>query len=779
MEVPIIDFLNEHQIKYLPINIRIDNGKKTRKTMLCPSVKNYTSSDFKQFDFRQCKERFNQFKVHTNWIQIDTTEVNQIDIDLFPKESTQEEKAKLIEDWNKSECKKNLDKNHAHYLSLTKGLPHYFIKKSKIPEFSIPFVFDHLKSTCGWANWKDTKIYNGKKPLAIYNMGREILISDEDDDASDDDNTIDNKMTITSEELSNLMQGLPEDSYRCGPGNYCFNIVCALKKMNVPRNIARKHCARANHKFDSSWFNGVWNQKTLHLAYDQEYIRSKSSFKLGIPKNKCLINPSLLTDDLPKKKENIHDIIWGKFKEWVIKNKIVRLDNSDFIAKKLNDYHYEIIGDGQNWSVNDTINKFASDNNELFEGSGLRAKRDNLSVFLSSQQPAEWFPICKYNINYIGYKNGLYDLKNNEFIEKDFPKNILCRTYFDEDYKPLDEIPPDLKKIFDLQDFDDDTIDLLLAMIGRGLYPVGTDKWGKLLCLCGLGDTGKTTLLLLIQKALRINKVCTFSVGDKSSQFALGGKDKYELIIISEAENLPKSLTPEQIKCISRGELVELEQKRKDPYYLEWSVPIVMSSNGVLKFKDDSGACTKRISYFMLENVPEKPDQKIKANLIKLIPRLIPLFVNKYFAVKDDDYKETKQMTEWITDIELESDLFVEWLNGNEKDSMYQINYSKSKEDEVSAKKLMEYYNKHLWVVHKVRPRFRFNMKNINALKAMGIQKEKRMICKYCKEKHVVGCCEDYNRLGRTSNIIFKNIKVSYQYENDPTDVCHHDSDDD
>jgi hypothetical protein len=563
--------------------------------------------------------------------------------------------------------------------------------------------------------------------------------------------------------INKYIDGLPEEAYKCGEGNYAFNMFCALKKVGAKKCDIRRLMEKAKKDFCPLWFNTTWKQDTRAYSYDIEYIKSKSSYKEPplFETGKCLIKLDEL--DQPKKMKepkepNIHDIIWDRFFIWVKKNKLLRIKNTTLIATRELEYYAKVLYE----TNEECLNSFIKEHQRLFQGSGLSAKRKNISTFLDFNQPHDNFPIKELDWKYFGYKDGLFDLIENRFIKCDFPKDVLCRNYFDEDYNPITELPDELREIYNTQKFTDETIDINLALLGRCFYKINTlEKWGVIMCNYGMSDTGKSTITETMTNALAICNRASVSLNEKgSNRFCLYKKDKSEIICITEAENIPNIWSADMIKNLSRGELTEIEGKGKDSYSTTWDTPIVMASNGVLKYKDKSNGVGNRIVYFEYANTPTEKKPELKDNLYKIIPRLIPFYVQKYFDLikKGGAFKISEQMVSWRDAIDIEDDYFRTWLDMDNSDLYHQVIYEKGAE--TSANDIQEKFNNFVRFNIGKHEKHRISMANVEQLKLMKIDRKTIMSCKFCKKEHHKGCCEDYTRGARTSRTIYINCKI-------------------
>eukprot|EP00965_Chrysotila_dentata_P007793 254510-Pleurochrysis_carterae.AAC.1 len=138
----------------------------------------------------------------------------------------------------------------------------------------------------------------------------------------------------------------------------------------------------------------------------------------------------------------------------------------------------------------------------------------------------------------------------------------------------------------------DDTIEVYCALLGRVFFKIKSlDDWGVFPCSVGVSSTGKSTTIECVSSAVGYVK----TIDTNNNGFILEDTDKCELLCIDEAENLPARLDIEKMKAMPRGEKITINGKNRKQYDISWDVPVLLSSNEVINYKDKSGAIAKRI----------------------------------------------------------------------------------------------------------------------------------------------------------------------------------------
>ena len=758
-EIDILTFCNNNTIKTLPIRIDITGNKKLYCDIKSGNGKwedgrvNFNLKDFDKYDFKTCKGLTEMYLDETDYIGIDCTNIQQLDIDDIT--------GKYLDSDHSREYSK-----FPYYLSLRKKMPHYFIytNHQKKTSDDIPWEHDVLYKGC-WA-WchKNTKMVNGNnaiptiqlsknEPLknhnCFYDYGDEVeSLSDQESQVSVD------KRIYTKEMLDDIIGGLPPLAYMIGNDNYAFNMICGLKKAGATRKQVRDLMMKAGTDFNKDWFILTWKQDTSKYAYDVEFVLSKSTWKEPMG---CLIDIDSLTE--PKEgKENCHDIIWGLFFEWSENNNLVRIKNTEIVLKMKTEYY----GEEFSKSAQETLNLFICSSDyvsKLFDGKALKGKRENISCFLKENQPKEAFPFVEYNWKYFGFLNGLFNIETGSFVTKDFPKEVLCRNYFNEDYDPLTEIPDCLNTIYNDQHFTKDTIDIHLGLLGRSFYPINhLEDWGVVVVNYGVSNTGKSTTIEMINKSL--NQLKTKTIGSQSnekSRFALDGKNNNELLIINEAENLPNAIGADLFKSMCRGEKVEIEGKGKDCISENWTTPMLLASNTEIPYKDKSGGIGNRIVYFK-HSVIINPDPKIKIELHSLIPRLVPYLCKKYLDIATKPLELTPQICAWKEEVSENDDEFKAWINSLNDDVYLHLKFAKDKS--IKPKDLQDAFDNHIKYTLRQSKTIRIGLNEQALLGLKGIEKHATNYCKSCEKKWEKGCCDKYSQTNKVKKIVFTNCEL-------------------
>ena len=275
----IIDFCDKHNIKWFPINLKIDDNKKKMINMKEEHYKYYekTMADVNDYETLSIEELKNRQSIINDYeyIAMDTSEIFQIDVDAEGYDE------KLID-----------YKNMPYYLSLTKGLKHIFVKDNSGVDFigkRKPLIKHNSKTDiellCGQMSWckKDMKInnYNNNMLCNIYkgfnmtfNKPKEIKkkIENIPEELQQKIYNTNNKEII---ELINIINPNRADDY-----DSWYKIVGALKTENL-KDIAREFSKKSS-KYNAHEFETFYNsQIAMSLGVIYNIAKEDNKEKYG------------------------------------------------------------------------------------------------------------------------------------------------------------------------------------------------------------------------------------------------------------------------------------------------------------------------------------------------------------------------------------------------------------------------------------------------------------------------------------------------------------------
>lgn len=192
--------------------------------------------------------------------------------------------------------------------------------------------------------------------------------------------------------------------------------------------------------------------------------------------------------------------------------------------------------------------------------------------------------------NLIAFKNGIYDIANDKFM--DFKPDMVITNKINYNYD-LNAENKTIDKILDrLSVNDKDVRHLLEECIGYCFYR--RNELGKAFVLTGDGANGKSTFLDMIKTLLGEDNISSLDIGELGDRFKtaeLFGK----LANIGDDIGDEFIANPAVFKKLVTGERTSVERKGKDPFEFNNYSKMLFSANSMPRIKDKTGAVQRRL----------------------------------------------------------------------------------------------------------------------------------------------------------------------------------------
>lgn len=485
----IIDFLKENEIKFLPIFLKIKNGKKTYLTgaagCFIDGRQNFKKDDFDKWDFDDCVEFYEEYKEETNYIGIDCTQIQQLDID------------DLTGTFKGSATEATYTKG-PHFLSLTKEMPHIFMHTDYKGQHcaEIPFEHDVLSNVWAFAHIEQ-EIINDEEEIPTFQFTSKNIQATQ----ATPNETMTNKDSTHKEKVVDLIKVVPYLDERAS----WSRIVWAMRNEGFSEEFARA-ISKKSHKYTDEGFENVWGSEGMNkitmgtlnyyarLSDDKEYIMLHTKNK---PEE---VNTDWTQMQLAKKFEELRgdDVVCQEktlivyFKEqWRIDRKgtLVKLMFSDTMSDYLK-------------SFPNGVSVFSKALKVLQTSTPLNGCIDCLRCVVQHKLQEVCFDVGTEQYYNVHFRNGVYDLQTDEFRLRhkfDFVTKIL-----DYDFVPKDKLP---KAIVE-------DVNLLFRKLqphqGQRDYLLSFHKY------CLTGDTSKELANLYVGYTAANGKSTIINVHEKS-----------------------------------------------------------------------------------------------------------------------------------------------------------------------------------------------------------------------------------------------------------------------
>jgi hypothetical protein len=211
---------------------------------------------------------------------------------------------------------------------------------------------------------------------------------------------------------------------------------------------------------------------------------------------------------------------------------------------------------------------------------------------------------------------------------------------------PMDIPTPLMDSIIDVQQWTPAVKRVFYAIIfGRSLFPVGRyDNFGFAPMLCGVEQSGKTTILRLLAKVHGEKDVYTLS-DDSGGQFSLANAVNAFLAIIFDVGETLSVMSPDAFRTIVTPERITISRMHAGSLEVDlWSTPLILCGHHGVP-SNVAGRYLPTILPFKFTNkVPEAAvdfDIKLQAEL----PALIAKGVRAYYQLA----QQTRGRSIWET----------------------------------------------------------------------------------------------------------------------------------
>lgn len=364
--------------------------------------------------------------------------------------------------------------------------------------------------------------------------------------------------------------------------------------------------------------------------------------------NKYILKKSLSDSELEVilRDEAFKKPIFFKRKEFLFDKFATYLKNNNHIIKINNQLH--MYKDGI------YINGYTSIEAEMIKHiSNLnRQKRNEVMSYLDIviQKSTQMS-----SANFIAFKDGIYNLDNDDFI--DFDPSIIITNKINFNYNPDAYCETTDKTLNKLACNDENIRSLLEEVIGYCFYR--RNELRKSFILIGDKANGKSTFLDMIKTLLSDENTTALDLkelGDRFKTAELFGK----LANIGDDIGDEFIANPAMFKKVVSGDRVNAERKGRDPFDFANYSKLLFSANSIPRIKDKSGAVIDRLIIvpFDAKFSPDDPDYdpyikyKLRADdsmeyLIQLgIEGLKRVLRNRRFTVSEKVQKELEEYEE-------------------------------------------------------------------------------------------------------------------------------------
>jgi hypothetical protein len=206
----------------------------------------------------------------------------------------------------------------------------------------------------------------------------------------------------------------------------------------------------------------------------------------------------------------------------------------------------------------------------------------------------------------------------------------VARHHIDMEYTGGTDTPL-LDAVLDAQ-FDRDVAQLLCALMGRLLFPVGKlDNWQVMPYLVGVGGTGKSLILAIVQNLFAIGTVGNLAA-KREDVFGMANLADKDIVI---GRDMPRALSAvlsqELMQCMTAGEHMEVPRKGTTALNIQWTAPVIMASNHMPDYKNTGGNVSRRLVPFNHANPVSAPNETLLDDILATeLPSVVARILTAY-----------------------------------------------------------------------------------------------------------------------------------------------------
>lgn len=372
------------------------------------------------------------------------------------------------------------------------------------------------------------------------------------------------------------------------------------------------------------------------------------------------------------------------------------------------------------------------------------------------------FPFLSIDGNVIGFRNGILNLDNGQLvhdhpqIRKILTDNKIARHFIDQSVSDDDLDTPLFDGFVSYQFENIEVVRYLYAFIGRLFFETGHDNWQVFPFIRGMPNTGKSTLLGIVEKMFRLDQIGTI---DKSFEEIFGYAPLINKCVILSSD-VPKDifdkLNPQKLQQMVSGELMSCPVKRKDPIVRPWKAPILWCANFLPNMDFNASAQVRRYMTFMWDKPIAKgrrdttlKNRIIETELSKIMVKSVRAYLQLIEEVGDKDIWECcpDYFNNVKKEIFEEGSAIIRYIQSSEFENCFTFD-DKAVVD-VSTSDFTKDFRK--WHENNIGGKCVIRLQeHVNELNDHGLTLKRVHICKSCRKQHLVGCCSEYKSNNRT-----------------------------
>ena len=701
-----IEYLNSHNIKWFPVFMDIIDGNKKLRPYPDGTMPKY-NTDFNNEEL--IKHRQSTYKDKTNTIWMDTTDVQHIDID---SEEAHQKYLKAKE-------------QHPYFLSVRKGLPHYFFnltdKSRHQKRVQLDFIHKDMEILNGQVSYAsmDFKVYNPDKEIQEVDVPLPEQTQHNDNKSFMKTDTIYELLDIISVDYIdnfNTWIRLGASLYNCGYDMEVFDNFS--KRSKKYGGVSKLWNDFSKNEMEQVGFGTICYYakesnptKWETIKYKLQSETQKSEIDKFLQSGNSITHSTVakIFFEAFNEKYVYSNGSWFELTEGGIYIKLDK-DAITIISKDIKQYIqkfiFNVIENESDENKRKSLWKAEKDieSNTFKKNCVEEAKQDfinrNLYEELNKDQTL------------MGFKNGIFDLKTGTFRKGLVADKVSMTTGYDYKHEVNHENIQFLEDLFDGYFSCKDTAHYFKKHLGSLLE--GGNKEEKCYFWVGSGRNGKGTTDTMLRMSLgnyyQNLKNEFFTIADKNSNQAhpeIVDLENCRVSMTHEPEGTTKYLTS-KFKNLSGGDpLKGRDLYESKSHEFKPTFKPVIQTNHLPQFTDCDFGLLQRLAviYFpyCFVDSPTKANEKqidieLKQKLENMNMDFFHFLAKYYKLYKSEGLKEPKEIVSSISEYKKDIDSVKTFMS----EAVIQTNEPK---DNISSVELLQAHNN--WSINKLdRNRF-------------------------------------------------------------------------
>jgi phage/plasmid-associated DNA primase len=417
------------------------------------------------------------------------------------------------------------------------------------------------------------------------------------------------------------------------------------------------------------------------------------------------------------------------------------------------------------------------------------AHKHQLLDYLKTYNDNE-LPFIKRDPYIYSFNNGYFNLKTLEFLNFEAKQYDFCGGVFiKEDFDiqnltiPFNKIKtPLFDKLIKYHVNNEEVYNIILCLLGRLFYGTGElDNWQCMLFIKGQGNTGKSTLINIIENLFSTRMKGTIN---STLEKTFGLQTLYNKRIVISPDipvKLSERLDATTLQSMISGESVSVAVKNGEARDVIWKPQLLFAGNFLPDYCDKSGSVSRRLAIVDMGKKVINKEASLKTKilteelgllLVKFV-KAYAFYIKKFGEIVFEDWGKKFNIDYFDKareEFKQESDILYAFLTaspGTNETKSSNI-WIEHKEGEITPlENLKKTFKTYAKIKHNNQNYKWSNTSDNSTLEALGYDIITLNICASCGKKAQKGCCDNYSTSNRRKKVVIKHMVIRNGFEED------------